>query len=46
VPADQVGLASDCALASLRQIVAAKKMAALAEGARIVREELSGATAG
>ena len=42
VPAEQVGLASDCALASLRQIVAVKKMRALADGARIVREELTG----
>jgi 5-methyltetrahydropteroyltriglutamate--homocysteine methyltransferase len=42
VPAEQVGLASDCALASLRQIVAVKKMQALAEGARIVRAELAG----
>jgi Cobalamin-independent synthase, Catalytic domain len=41
VPAEQVGLPSDCALASLRQIVAVKKMQALAEGARIVREELT-----
>jgi 5-methyltetrahydropteroyltriglutamate--homocysteine methyltransferase len=43
VPAEQVGLASDCALASLRQIVAVKKMRSLACGARIVREELTGA---
>jgi 5-methyltetrahydropteroyltriglutamate--homocysteine methyltransferase len=43
VPAEQVGLASDCALASLRQVVAVKKMAALAAGAKIVRDELTGA---
>jgi len=42
VPAEQVAVASDCALASLRQIVAKKKMKALAQGAAIVRSELTG----
>ena len=42
VPAEQVAVASDCALASLRQIVVKKKMRALVAGAAIVRSELTG----
>jgi methionine synthase II (cobalamin-independent) len=44
VPAEQLAVANDCALASLRQIVAKKKMQALVEGTRIVRAELTGTT--
>lgn len=42
VPPEQVAVASDCALASLRQIVAKNKMKALVEGTKIVRSELTG----
>lgn len=42
VPPQQVGLASDCALASLRRVIAMKKMTALVDGARLVRAELTG----
>jgi len=43
VPAEQVMVSSDCALASLRRVVAKKKMAALVAGTKIVRDELTGA---
>jgi len=42
VPADQVVVATDCALASLRQVVTRKKMKALVAGTRIVRAEVTG----
>lgn len=42
VPPEQILLAPDCALGSLRPIVAKMKMKALVEGARIVRSELTG----
>ena len=42
VPADQVMVATDCALASLRQVVAKKKMQSLVAGTQIVRDELTG----
>lgn len=45
VPAEQVALASDCALASLRRVIAVKKMAALVAGANVVRAELTGSPA-
>ena len=41
VPAEQIAVASDCALASLRQVVARKKLEALVEGTRVVRSELT-----
>ena len=43
VPAEQIAVASDCALASLRQVVARKKLEALVEGTRMVRSELTDA---
>ena len=42
VPADQVMVASDCALASLRQVVAKKKMQALVAGAELARAQITG----
>lgn len=42
VPPEQVLVANDCALASLRPIVAKMKMKALVQGVRIVRSELTG----
>lgn len=42
VPPEQVMVATDCALASLRQVVAKKKMQALVAGTEIVRGELTG----
>lgn len=42
VPPERVHVSTDCAIASLRQIVAKKKLAALVEGTRIVRAELQG----
>jgi 5-methyltetrahydropteroyltriglutamate--homocysteine methyltransferase len=42
VPADQVWISTDCALASMRRIVAKKKLSHLVEGARIVRDEIEG----
>ena len=42
VPAEQLCVATDCALASLRQVVAKKKLQTIVEGAGIVRSELTG----
>ena len=42
VPAEQVAVSTDCAIASLRHLVARKKLQALVEGTRIVRDELEG----
>lgn len=42
VPPERVSVSTDCAIASLRQVVAKKKLAALVEGTRIVRDELEG----
>jgi 5-methyltetrahydropteroyltriglutamate--homocysteine methyltransferase len=42
VPPEQLCAASDCALASLRQVVAKKKISSLVEGVKIVRSELTG----
>ena len=42
VPADQVMVASDCALASLRQVVAKKKMQALVAGVELARAQVTG----
>lgn len=42
VPADQVGLSTDCALSSVRRIVAKRKLANMVAGAEIVRAELEG----
>lgn len=40
VPADRLGLSTDCGLINLPRMVAAGKLRALADGAAIVREEL------
>jgi 5-methyltetrahydropteroyltriglutamate--homocysteine methyltransferase len=45
VPAEQVTVSTDCAIASLRQIVAKNKLASLVEGTRIVRAQLEGSAA-
>jgi 5-methyltetrahydropteroyltriglutamate--homocysteine methyltransferase len=45
VPAEQVCVSTDCALASMRRIVAKKKLEALVAGTEIVRAELTGRTA-
>ena len=42
VPAERVHISSDCSLASFRRVVARKKLAALVQGADIVRRELKG----
>jgi 5-methyltetrahydropteroyltriglutamate--homocysteine methyltransferase len=42
VPAEQVCVSTDCALASMRRIVAKKKLQALVAGTQIVRDELTG----
>lgn len=42
VPAEQVAVASDCALASFRQVVARRKMRALVAGTAIARAEIAG----
>lgn len=42
VPPEQVGLSTDCALSSVRRIVAKKKLANMVAGAEIVRAELTG----
>lgn len=41
VPADQLGLTTDCGLVMIQRYIAVDKLHALAEGARIVREELA-----
>jgi 5-methyltetrahydropteroyltriglutamate--homocysteine methyltransferase len=43
VPAEQVCVSTDCAIASVRRVVAKKKLQAWAEGTRIIRDELTGA---
>lgn len=43
VPAEQVGLSTDCGLINLPRMIAANKLRALADGAAIVRKELSSA---
>ncbi len=40
VPAEQLGLSTDCGLINLPRMIAASKLRALADGAAIVREEL------
>ena len=42
VPAEQVCVATDCAIASMRRVVAKKKLQALVAGTEIVRMELAG----
>jgi 5-methyltetrahydropteroyltriglutamate--homocysteine methyltransferase len=42
VPPERVCVSSDCSVASLRRVVAARKLRAIADGARIVRAELTG----
>ncbi len=42
VPAEQVCVSTDCAIASMRRIVAKKKLQALVQGTEIVRRELTG----
>ena len=42
MPAEQLGLPTDCALSSIRRIVARKKLANMVKGAEIVRSELEG----
>lgn len=44
VPADKLGLTTDCGLINLPRIIARSKLRALVEGAKIVREELTSAT--
>jgi methionine synthase II (cobalamin-independent) len=43
VPAERVGLSTDCGLVNLPRMVAAGKLRALADGARLVREQLAAA---
>jgi 5-methyltetrahydropteroyltriglutamate--homocysteine methyltransferase len=40
VPADRLGLSTDCGLINLPRMIAANKLRALADGAAQVREEL------
>jgi 5-methyltetrahydropteroyltriglutamate--homocysteine methyltransferase len=40
VPAERLGLSTDCGLINLPRMIAAGKLRALADGAAIVREEL------
>jgi 5-methyltetrahydropteroyltriglutamate--homocysteine methyltransferase len=40
IPAERVGLSTDCGLINLPRMVAANKLRALADGAAIVRKEL------
>jgi 5-methyltetrahydropteroyltriglutamate--homocysteine methyltransferase len=42
IPADKVTLSSDCGMKPLARMVAKMKLAALAEGAAIVRKEIGG----
>jgi 5-methyltetrahydropteroyltriglutamate--homocysteine methyltransferase len=42
VPAEKLGLTTDCGLINLPRMVAASKLRALADGAAIVRKELTG----
>lgn len=43
VPQEQVCVSTGCAIASMRRVVAKKKLQAWAEGTQIVRDELTGA---
>ena len=45
VPPEQVCVSTDCALASMRRVVARNKLKALVQGTEIVRRELTGITA-
>jgi methionine synthase II (cobalamin-independent) len=45
VPADRLGLGTDCGLINLPRMIAASKLRALADGAAIVRKELEQARA-
>ena len=40
VPAERLGLSTDCGLINLPRMVAASKLRALADGAALVRQEL------
>jgi 5-methyltetrahydropteroyltriglutamate--homocysteine methyltransferase len=42
IPAEQLGVATDCAMASVRRVIAKRKMRALVAGTEIVRNELTG----
>lgn len=42
VPAEQLGVASDCAMASVRRAIAKRKLRSIVEGTEIVRKELTG----
>jgi 5-methyltetrahydropteroyltriglutamate--homocysteine methyltransferase len=42
VPAEQVCVSTDCALASMRRVVAKKKLQALVRGTEMIRSELTG----
>ena len=42
VPADRLGLSTDCGLINLPRMIAAMKLRALADGAAMVRDEISG----
>ena len=44
VPADRLGLSTDCGLINLPRMIAAGKLRALADGAAIVRAETAGAS--
>jgi 5-methyltetrahydropteroyltriglutamate--homocysteine methyltransferase len=41
VPAERLGLSTDCGLINLPRMVAASKLRALADGAALVRQELA-----
>jgi len=42
VPADRLGLSTDCGLINLPRMIAASKLRALADGAAMVRAEVQG----
>ncbi|MGH8573793.1 MAG: cobalamin-independent methionine synthase II family protein, partial [Gammaproteobacteria bacterium] len=42
VPAERLGLSTDCGLINLPRMLAASKLRALADGAALIREELAG----
>ncbi|MGH3934650.1 MAG: 2-hydroxypropyl-CoM lyase, partial [Pseudonocardiaceae bacterium] len=41
VPAERLGLSTDCGLINLPRMLAASKLRALADGAALIREELA-----
>jgi 2-hydroxypropyl-CoM lyase len=44
LPAERVGLTTDCGLINLPRMIAANKLRALADGAALVRRESAGST--